>query len=43
MGSYLKKKAKSVTFGICVCGDSEWLGKKGFVLTESTFCPPLSG
>ena len=43
MGSYFKKKAKSVTFGICVCGDSESLGKSNFVLPESTFCTPLSG
>ena len=42
-GFVFEKKAKSVTFSICVCGGSESLGKRVFVLTESTFCPPLCG
>ena len=42
-GFVFEKKAKSVTFSICVCGGCESLGKRIFVLPESTFCPPLCG
>ena len=37
-GFVFEKKAKSVTFSICVCGGSESLGKSGFVLTKFTLC-----